>query len=235
MHQIIPSILPKSYEDLKNKIALVRGFVPVVQIDLCDGHFVPSSTWPFTEGAINEYHFKRILLEEEGLPFWEDMNFELDLLVSDAVENFDIYSKLGASAMIFHVEAVIGEEKSVEDFKDFLEGIDPYVRDSLDIGIALNPSTDTEKIFPLMPFVNFVQFMGSDEIGHSGVELDEKVFEKIKSFREKYPDIKTEVDIGVNEYTAPKLLELGIEKLVIGSAIYNAVDIVGKIEEFKNL
>ena len=231
MSEIIPSILPKDYEDLKNNILLVRGLVPLAQIDLCDGHFVKNSTWPFTEGSINEYHFKRILAEEEGLPFWEDIDFELDLLVSDAVSNFDIYSKLGARGIIFHLEAV----GDIEEFKNFLEGIDPYVKDSVEFGIALNPSTSLEKIFPLISFVNFVQFMGNDEIGFHGRELDEKVHEKIKSLKEKYPDVKVAVDIGVNEDTAPALISAGADQLIIGSAILRAAAIIGNIEEIKKL
>lgn len=48
MTEIIPAILPKNYEDLKNKIALVRGIVPLAQIDICDGKFVPNFSWPFS-------------------------------------------------------------------------------------------------------------------------------------------------------------------------------------------
>ena len=92
MIEIIPAILPKNYEDLKNKIALVRGIVPVVQIDICDGIFVPSKTWPFSTGGAEDYNFHRILNEEEGMPFWEDIDFEFDLMVVDAVKNFDIYT-----------------------------------------------------------------------------------------------------------------------------------------------
>ena len=88
MIEIIPAILPKDYEDLKNKIALVRGVAPLVQIDICDGVFVPSKTWPFSTGGADDFNFHRILNEEEGMPFWEDIDFELDLLVADAVEEF---------------------------------------------------------------------------------------------------------------------------------------------------
>ncbi len=80
MAEIIPAVLPKHYEDLKNKIALVRGVVPVVQIDICDGIFVPNITWPFMAKAESndeefldndfDVHFRRILNEAEGLPFW---------------------------------------------------------------------------------------------------------------------------------------------------------------------
>ena len=96
MADIIPAILPKNYEDLKNKIALVRGVVPIVQVDICDGIFVKTATWPFSSRAKSrneveflnndlDEHFRRILNEEEGLPFWEDIDFELDLMVANAV------------------------------------------------------------------------------------------------------------------------------------------------------
>ena len=85
MIDIIPAILPKNYEDLKNKIALVRGIVSVVQIDICDGIFVPSKSWPFTTGGFDDDNFFKIINEQEGMPFWEDVDFELDLMVTDAV------------------------------------------------------------------------------------------------------------------------------------------------------
>jgi pentose-5-phosphate-3-epimerase len=47
MAEIIPAILSKNYADLKNKISLVRGIAPIAQIDICDGAFVKSITWPF--------------------------------------------------------------------------------------------------------------------------------------------------------------------------------------------
>jgi len=240
MIEIIPAILPKNYEDLKNKIALVRGIVPLVQIDICDGMFVPSKTWPFftkvpkgtalLESGLDE-HFLKILNEEEGMPFWEDIDFELDLLVFDAVENFDIYTKLGAKKVIFHLEAV----GDLKEFKNFLEGIDLYIRDSIQIGLAINPATPTEQIFPLISSLDFVQCMGNDKIGYQGIELDEQIYKKVKILREKYPDLPIAIDIGVNEETASVLIEAGATKLIIGSAIFNAEDIIEKIEEFKNL
>lgn len=37
MYSIIPAILPKSFADLKQHLALVQGIAPVVQIDVVDG------------------------------------------------------------------------------------------------------------------------------------------------------------------------------------------------------
>ena len=239
MIEIIPAILPRNYEELKNKIAFVRGVVPVVQIDICDGIFVKNITWPFLSVRKRsdlmetdlDAHFRKILNEEEGMPFWEDIDFELDLLVSDAVKNFDIYIKLGAKKIVFHIEAV----GNIEEFKNFLEGIDVYTREMIEIGVAIDPSTPLEQIYPLVSCIDFVQCMGSDNIGHQGVSLEENVYEKIKTLRGKFSEIPIAVDIGVNEDTAPMLIDAGATKLIIGSAIFNSEDIIEKVEEFKNL
>ncbi|MCX6751674.1 MAG: hypothetical protein NT161_02835, partial [Candidatus Nomurabacteria bacterium] len=214
---------------LKNKIALVRGVVPLVQIDICDGIFVPSKTWPF-ESTLDE-HFNKILNEEEGIPFWEDIDFELDLMVTDAVRNFDIYTKLGAKNIIFHIEAV----GDLEEFKNFLEGIDMYTREMIKIGIAIDIKTSVERVFSLINDVDFVQCMGIDRVGFQGQEFDKKVLDNIKKLREKFPDIAISVDGGVDFETAPALISAGASRLVIGSAIFNTDDIIGTIEEFRNL
>ncbi len=231
MAEIIPAILPKNYEDLKNKIALVRGMVNLVQIDICDGVFVPSKTWPFTTGGADDYNFHKILNEEEGMPFWEDIDFELDLMVMDAVENFDVYTKLGPKKIIFHIEAV----GNLENFKDFLEGIDMYIREAIEMGIAIDIKTPIEKIFPLVDKVDFVQCMGIDKVGFQGQEFDKKVLENIKILKGKFPDLPISVDGGVNFETAPILINAGATRLIIGSAIFNTDDIIGTIEEFRNL
>ena len=254
MIEIIPAILPKNYEDLKNKVALVRGVVAVVQVDICDGVFVKTRSWPFentrqdlvldTRSCL-DIHFQKILNEEEGMPFWQDIDFELDLMVADAVENFDIYTKLGPKRIIFHLEAYIAEallppvggSKASADsgFKNFLEGIDKYVRDSIQVGVAINPSTPIENIFSIVPFIDFVQCMGIAKIGYQGEDFDQKCLDYIKTLKEKFPDIIISVDGGVNLETAPEIIKAGASRLVAGSAIFNTDDIIGTIERFRNL
>ncbi len=257
MAEITPAVLPKNYEDLKNKISLVRGLAPVVQVDICDGVFVKNITWPFEgrgknlgnlssrgshsggEGRRDEefqdfsldQHFIRILNEQEGMPFWEDIDFELDLMVSDAVENFDIYTKLGPRRIIFHLEAVSEQE----EFQDFLEGIDTYIREAIQIGVAIGPLTPIEKIFPLIDSIDFVQCMGIDHEGIQGEEFDPRCLEQIKKLKAKFPDIVISVDGGVNLETAPEIIAAGADRLVAGSAIFNTDDIIDTIERFKNL
>ena len=239
MIEIIPAILPKNYEDLKNKISLVKGVVDLVQIDICDGMYVKPLTWPFLaremEANVSEaeldYNFRKILNEEEGLPFWEEVDFELDLMVEDAVENFDIYTKLGPKRIIFHIGAI----GVLEDFQHFLEGMDPYVRDTMKIGVAISPSKSVEQIFPLINYIDFVQVMGIDHEGAQGEEFDSKCIEHIKTLREKFPDLVISVDGGIDLETAPALIRAGASRLTIGSAIWSTDDVIGTIESFRNL
>jgi len=247
MIEIIPAILPKNYEDLKNKIALVRGIIPVVQIDICDGIFIKNITWPFLsvgkrsdlenskrsdlKETDTDLHFNKILNEEEGMPFWEDIDFELDLMVLDAVENFDIYTKLGARRIVFHIEAV----GNLKEFKNFIEGIDIYVREAMEIGIAINIRTSLEQVFSLIDDVDFVQCMGIDKVGFQGQEFDKKVLENVKILKNKFPDLIISIDGGVDFETASLLIDAGANRLIIGSAIFNTDDIINTIEEFENL
>jgi ribulose-phosphate 3-epimerase len=230
MTEIIPAILPKSYEDLVEKLKTARGLVPVVQVDLCDGRYVDNKTWPWSEGGTDE-HFKRILNEEEGMPFWEDLDFELDLMVSDAVENFDLYMKLGARRMIFHLEAM----ENVEEFREFVEGIDNFVRDCVEIGVAVLPTTPMEKISKVVSIVDFVQVMGIERIGFQGEEFSDEAYGQIKKLKEKDPDLVIACDGGINQNNAAKILESGASRLAIGSAIWNSDDIIGAIEEFSSV
>ncbi len=239
MAEIIPAILPKNYEDLKNKISLVRGVVPVVQVDICDGNMVPSLTWPFFAKSDEanfietdfDQHFRNILNEQEGMPFWEEIDFELDLMVANAVENFDIYMKLGPRRIIFHLEAV----GNLDEFREFIEGIDTYVRDVVEIGVAINPTTPVEQVFPIVNSVDFIQVMGIEKIGFQGEEFSEKALSHIKALKEKFSDLIISVDGGVNLNTAPDILAAGATRLISGSGVYNTDDIIGRIEEFKNL
>ena len=231
MVEIIPAVLPKNYEDMKNKIALVRGIVPIVQIDLCDGEFVDNKSWPFSTGGIEDYNFIKIMNEEEGMPFWEDVDFELDLMVMDAIDNFHIYTKLSPKRIVFHLESV-GE---IEVLKNFIEGMDVYIRDAIQIGVAVNTTTKLELVFPLINYVDYVQCMGIENVGFQGQDFDKRVLDQIKTLKKEFPDLIISVDGGVNFETAPLLAEAGATRLVAGSVILKSNDIRETISELENI
>ncbi len=151
MAEIIPAILEKDFGEIKNKLTFLRSRAKCVQIDFCDGVFVKNQTWPFATGGFEDYDFTKILNEEEGLPFWEEFDFEFDLMVMDASENFEVYLKLGPKRVIFHLSA----QKNLEDFKHFLDGLDMYTRDSVEIGLAFKPSDDLSVVAELSYKVDF--------------------------------------------------------------------------------
>lgn len=221
--QIIPAIIPESFEHLSEQLSMVRDVAPLVQIDIVDGFFAPVTTWPYTNK--NDLDFKKIIGQEEGMPFWQDFNFEMDLMIQNPEKTIDDWLNIGAINLIIHIESTNEIEKIIEKIKD----------SNIAVGISLSPSTSNEKIYSLIEKINFVQFMGNDKIGYHGVELDERVYEKIKDLRNKYPNLPIAIDIGVNRETIPLLVEAGANKLISGSAIFDADNIEEAFEELKNL
>lgn len=236
MIEVIPAILDKSFNEMSEHIRSVLGLVKMVQVDLCDGIFVSSKTWPYTEGvesdgSIIDSHFLRIINEEEGMPYWEDVDFELHLMVEKAHEQFGTFLKLGAKSIVFQIEA----EGDLNEFKEFLESIDPYTRDNIQIGVSIKTTTPVENIFPIIPIIDFVQCMGIDEIGVQGQPFDERVFDHIKILQNRYPELIISVDGSINENNADKLATAGVKKFVIGSALLKSPNIKEAINYFQNI
>mgnify|MGYP001567409676 CR=1 FL=1 len=231
MAEVIPAILEKSFSEIKNKLAILRRQAQCVHIDICDGIFVPNQTWPFNSGEFNDADFQKIINEEEGMPFWEEFDFEFDLMVADAVENFDLYMKLGGKRMIFHS----GAQKNIEEFENFLEGLDMYMRDNVEIGIAFNPNDDMALISKLSHKADFLHCMGSDKIGFQGEAFSEKALENIKLLKKNLPEVVISVDIGVNLQNAENILNAGVDRLTVGSSIWRTQDPIGALQTFQNL
>ncbi|MFA5838350.1 MAG: tryptophan synthase subunit alpha [Candidatus Paceibacterota bacterium] len=226
--QIIPAIIPESFEHLKTELGLVKNFVPLVQVDITDGIFAPTITWPFDSAQdkpLLDEHFGKMVRQEEGMPFWQDLNFEMDLMIQNPEEMIDKWINIGASALIIHIESTNEIEKIIQKIKDM----------NIEVGVSLNPSTPNSKLDLILDKINFVQFMGNDRIGYHGVELDERVYKKIKELRNKNSQMPIAIDIGVNEETVTPLVKAGVTKLISGSTILNSDNIKEKIDELKNL
>ena len=240
MAEIIPAVLEKSFGEIKNKLAVLRERARCVHIDICDGLIAPSQTWPFTSGGLSDADFKKIMNEEEGMPFWEEFDFEFDLMVADAVENFDLYMKLGGKRMIFHLEALghslTGEaQKNIEEFGNFLEGLDMYIRDNVEVGLAFKPSDDLALVSKLSHKTDFLHCMGSDKIGFQSETFSEKALENIKFLKKNLPGVVISVDIGVNLHNAQTILDAGADRLAVGSSIWKSKDPINALQTFQNL
>lgn len=219
---IIPAIIPKNFSQIREDCKKVKDFVTSVQVDICDGVFVKNRTWPFIEST---EEFEKIKNQEIGFPFWEDLDYELHLMVENPEQVLGDFVNSGVSKIIFHIEATENPEKVISILKE----------NGIGVGLAIKPSTSNDKVLPFLDKVDFLQIMGNDKLGFHNVELQESAVLKIKYFREKFPDLVISIDIGVNEENAKELLDLGVTNLVSGSAIFESGDIEGAISNFQFL
>lgn len=224
MITVVPAVLPESFEDFESHAARVKTSVSRMQIDVADGSYAPSRTWPYTSSE----HFAELVAQDEGLPYWEDLEYEVDLLIRKPEVALADWIKAGVSGAVVHIE-------STDDHGAI---VDMSQNAGIDLGWGIKPSTPNEKLFEIIDTLGmpgFVQVMGSDSIGHGGEDLDESVYDKIAEIRERYPDLTIAIDIGVNDETAPDLVDAGATKLVSGSFIFESPDIPDAIDQLKNL
>src|SRR3989344_179189 len=216
--EIIPAVMPRSFMELREYVEQAKGLVPLMQIDVMDGIFVPEKSWPYTEGDYEG--FMRLVEGNENLEEWAEMDFEADLMIANPDTEIDKWIRAGARRIVVHGESphVFGEIFS--RFKDRAherhEG--DYFDKPLEIGVALDIDTPNELLSHWIRDIDFAQFMGIARIGFQGQPFDERVLEKIRSFHTEYPGVTISVDGGVSLATAPRLVEAGATRLVAGSA-----------------
>ena len=219
--EIIPAILPRDFAELSEKIELIKGFTKRVQVDICDGQFVPNATWPYKK---HDDSFDRLIHEQEGLPGWESIDYEFDLMANRPEEIVEEWVTAGATRIIIHAEA----KGDIAEALVKLSG-------TVEVGLALNIDTPLAVVELHQGRINFIQLMGIDRIGFQHQAFDDKVIAKIKEVKARFPEMAISVDGGVSLETAPKLIEAGADRLVVGSAIFNAENPIDAIQAFKKL
>ena len=217
--EIIPAILPRDFSELEDKTSLILGAVKTVQIDVCDGQFVPNASWPYRK---HDNNFDLLLSEDIGLPSWEEVNYEFDLMVNNPEEVVSDWLRVGASRIIIHLESKGDISKAID-----------LVAGEVEIGLAINIETDIDKLEEYKDKIQFVQCMGIDRIGFQGQTFDDKVIQKIKSIHAKYPDLVISIDGGVSLDNAKDLIMAGATRLVVGSAIFDSDNVFDAVEKFK--
>lgn len=210
MIQIVPAILPEDFTSLRSSLARVRVLSPFVQIDVCDGNYVGSTTWPYGEPD----SFEPILTGEEGMPFWQDFQFEFDLMISRPEESIKDWIDAGASRVIIHNQSTDGLPRILDEL-DYA---------GVEAGIALTLDEDPGLVGEYIEKIAFVQCMGIAKIGEQGNPFDSRALAFIKELRDSFPNLPISVDGGVSEKTIQELIQVGATRLVSGSAILKAED-----------
>jgi len=226
--KIIPAILPLRYYDIPNAVPKVSGAVDTIQIDFVDGHFATNRTWPFNNK--NEDKLQELLDQAEGLPEWETMNYEFDLMVKDPLEHIDTLMSLGPSKIIFHLGSF--DEKQMLHYFDTLPLI---IKDVMAYGIAVGIDTDLARVAPYIEYIDTIQCMGIAHIGFQGQPFDMRAVEQVRTAKMLYPDKMISVDGGVTRESAVLLAQAGADSLVVGSTVFQNSDPEGTIRELKRL
>ncbi len=227
MGLIVPAALSTSKEDLDKKLALFASFPAIsrVQIDVVDGKFASPKTWPYDAPA----EMQALIDRGEMLPALDRITYEIDLMCLDAEKAAGEWLALGASRLTLHAESAIDISRLLESARRC------YGEGCVSFGLALNIETDISLIEPHLSQVSYVQFMGIANIGKQGQIFDQRVFEKIRAFHARHPEVHLQVDGGVSLDSADKLLALGVSDLVIGSAILRASDPAAAFAAFEML
>ena len=231
MSEIIPAIMPHAFHDLEDQMKSVRGFVPVVQIDVMDGAYTPSRSWPYTRKK--DPDFEQIKIEEKGMPFWEDLQFEVDLMVQYPEHVWKDWVRAGASRIIIHLDSTENMEKIVQEFHEETVSEDSFLYCQL--GIAVGIETSLEKIAPYAEDIDFIQCMGIEKIGFQGQPFDQRVLEKIKYLKTRYPQTLISVDGGVDENNIVSLKDAGAERFAVGSGIFESDNVKEEISYLRSL
>ena len=211
--EIIPSIIADNFEEVKTRLARVEGLVDWVELDIADGVFVPSFTWPMLLGQAPED-----LKGVEG-----QTKISAHLMVEQPETLVDDWQEV-VDRLIIHYE-------STDEIGKIIETKGAHIG----LGLALELATPVEKIYQYLDKIKSVQLMSIERVGYSGEKFDDQVFEKIKTLKTNWPDVKIIVDGGIDLEIGQRLKEVGADGLVVGSHIWNAPNIEEAIKSFQNL
>lgn len=222
--KIVPAILPKDFFDLQKHLERVKGVTKYVQIDICNLTYTQSKTWPFTHTP--DIYFDKMVSQEEGMPFWEQIDFEFDLMIKNPEELYEQFLQLGPKRIIFHFETL---SNPVEFIKKVKENV------FVEVGIAFSNDTQAIDHLDVIEAADFVQCMGIEKIGFQGQGFDERVLTQVEEIREKFPEKLIAVDGSVNEETISELSDVGVNHFITGSAFFENENLIDALEDFKDL
>ncbi|HEX8993822.1 MAG TPA: hypothetical protein VF803_01065, partial [Candidatus Paceibacterota bacterium] len=215
--------------DIEARLEQIRGSdVPLVQLDVVDGVYARNRTWPYTDAEGKE-EFARIVSQEEGLPLWDDFDYEIDLMAAHPALEVEKWVDAGAVRVVVHLDAD-GAREALEKLRPYRGGDDSL---GIKVGVALSSTASVDELLPIEGLYDFVQVMGIERVGFQGQSFDPRCAEVIKALRAKYPDLQIQVDGGVKEDNAHILTEAGANRLVVGGAIFGSLTPRRALEELK--
>lgn len=206
------SILSSSIKPVDIVKKLDNTKADYIHIDIMDGKFVENKTWTISE-------IKKITS-------YSKLPLDVHLMVENPSKYIEDYALLNTSYIAFHYEAVKDIDKMINEIKNY----------GLKVGIAINPETSEEVVFPYLSKIDEVLIM-SVHPGKSGQSFIDSTPDKIGRLKEEIlrQNVKTiiSVDGGINDETGNLCVQKGVDTLVSASYIHK--DIVNNINTLKKL
>lgn len=207
--QIAPSLLSCDFAHLAEQIRVVEaGGCDVLHLDVMDGHFVPNIT--FGPVVIKAIH------KSTSLPL------DAHLMIENPEKWIENFAAVGVDWISFHAEAAQEPAHVIKLIKE----------KDVKAGIAINPDTPVETVFPWLEDVDFVLIM-TVHPGFGGQKFISEPLEKIKILSQK--GIAVEVDGGINESNIDQVVKAGATIVVSGSGIFKTEDPAATVKKLKTI
>jgi ribulose-phosphate 3-epimerase len=213
--QIAPSILAADFANLQKEVEMLNASAAdYIHVDIMDGVFVPNISFgiPVTE-AIHRHATKPL---------------DVHLMIVNPELYVEDFVKAGASIVTVHLEACTHLHRTLQEIK----------RLGVAAGVALNPHTPIELLTEVLEEVDLVCVMSVNP-GFGGQKFIEHSYVKVANLKnlilKKGAKTQIEVDGGVSEQNAKRLVEAGADILVAGNFVFKAPDPMAAIASLKSI
>ena len=199
---VSPSLLAADFLCLDKEIEMInRSEADWLHVDVVDGVFVPNISFGF---PVIEAVAKKCIKP-----------LDIHYMIVHPERYIEQTAKLGAMMMNVHYEACTHLHRTIQEIHDA----------GMKAGVTLNPSTPVAMLEDIINDVDMVLLMSVNP-GFGGQKFIENTLSRVKQLREmvgrKGANVLIEVDGGVQQETAPKLVEAGANVLVSGSYVFKA-------------